>query len=191
MWNTTIWADNQIYTSITSRILVTTDEDECPAEEQPFPPTIKIIQRLIPLWEHSFHDWAQILCRGLYGRPYFLDDRELRWANPTMRNPLPQPLRAVLTYLRALFSSTNPDQWDKLKRDIKSTPLWDLPIAQRWRQILEEDWTTIPITPSPLALDRATRQQSITSALTGKPHTPAGGQLATPAKITLHFPSPR
>ena len=32
-------------------------------------------------------------------RPYFRDDKELQWANLTMRNPLPQPLRAALTYI--------------------------------------------------------------------------------------------
>mgnify|MGYP006219193183 CR=1 FL=1 len=28
-----------------------------------------------------------------------------------------------------------------MKRTIKTTPLWDLPIAMRWRHILDEDWT--------------------------------------------------
>ena len=51
--------------------------------------------------------------------------------------------------------------------------------------------TTIPNTPSPLALDRATRQQSITSAFTGTTRNPNEGHMAPPAKITLHFPTPR
>ena len=55
-----------------------TDEDGCPAEEQPFPPTTKILRRLAPLWEHSLHDWAQHLGRGLDGRPYFVDGMELQ-----------------------------------------------------------------------------------------------------------------
>ena len=109
-----------------------------------------------------------------------------------MRNPLPQPLRTALTYLRALLSSSRtPEHWDKLKQDINSTTLWDLPIAQRWRQILEEDWTSIPSTPSPMALDRATRQQSIISTFNGTTRTPNEGHMAQPAKITLYFPTPR
>jgi hypothetical protein len=108
-----------------------------------------------------------------------------------MRNPLPQPLRTALTYLRALLSSRTPKHWDKLKRDINSTPPWDLPIAQRWRQILEEEWTSIPNTPPPIALDRATRHQSITSAFNGTTRTPNERHKVQPAEITLHFPTPR
>jgi len=108
MGDTTIWAGNHISAFIAARSLITMDEDGCPTEDQPFSPTTEILRRLVPLWEHSFHDWAQILGRGLDGRPYFLDDRELHWANPTMRTTLPQPIRSALTYLRALFFSTDP-----------------------------------------------------------------------------------
>jgi len=65
------------------------DADGCLEEEQPFPPINKILQRLAPLWEHSVHDWAQMVGRGPDGRLYFLDDKELKWANPTMRTPFP------------------------------------------------------------------------------------------------------
>ena len=91
---------------------------------------------------------------------------------------------------RMLLSSTDPAQWAKLKRNIMTTPLWDLPIAPRWRQILEEGWTTIPATPSPLTLAQATRQQSIMSARTRLPRDPTEGQAGHPPKIMLHFPSP-
>jgi len=107
-----------------------------------------------------------------------------------MRSPLPQSLQVALTYLRSLLSSTNPEHRANLKRDINSTPLWDLPIAQGWKQILAEDWMSIPNTPSPLALDRATRPQSRTSALNSKTRTPNEGQQVHRAKITLHFPTP-
>ena len=46
--DTTTWAGNQISTSITSKIPITTDTDGCPTEDQPFPPTTKILQRLVP-----------------------------------------------------------------------------------------------------------------------------------------------
>jgi len=57
MGGTTVWVGNQISTSITSKNPIITDEDECPVEEQTFPPATKILQHLVPLWEHSFHDW--------------------------------------------------------------------------------------------------------------------------------------
>jgi hypothetical protein len=113
-----IWSGNQIATTITSRIPITTDEDGCPREDQPFPQATTILYKLAPLWEHSIHEWAQILGRGPDGRPYFLDDRELRWANPTMRSPIPQSLATALTYLRALLASTDPITWEQLKRSI-------------------------------------------------------------------------
>ena len=84
------------------------DEDDCSEEEQIIPPQTKILQRLVPLWEHSVLEWAQILGRGPDGRLYFLDDRELQRANPAMRTTFPQPLLAALAYLRALLSSTDP-----------------------------------------------------------------------------------
>ena len=86
-----IWSGNQISHSITARIPTITDEDGCPAEEQPFPTIINILQKLVPLWEHSIHTWAQILGRGPDGRPYFLDDRELQWANHTLSTPHQRP----------------------------------------------------------------------------------------------------
>jgi len=73
------------------------DADGCPAEDQPFPPTIRILQRLVLLWEHLIREWAQILGRAPDGRPYFLDDKELQWANPTMRTHTP-PTSATLGY---------------------------------------------------------------------------------------------
>jgi len=108
-----------------------------------------------------------------------------------MQTPFPQPLLAALTYQRAPLSSTDPTQWEKLKRGIKTTPLWDLPTAPKWKQILDADWTIIPDTPSPLAMDRATRQQLITSALIRHPRDPIDGHAGHPPKLTLHFSSPR
>jgi len=94
----------------------------------------------------------------------FLDDRELQWANLTIKMPLPQPLSTAPTNLRALLFSKDIEQWAKLKLKISTSPLYDLPIAPRWRHILEADWSLRPDTPSPLALDRATLQHSLKSA---------------------------
>ncbi len=59
------------------------------------------------------------------------------------------------------------------------------------RHILNEDWTTIPDTPSALALDRATRQHSIKSVLTLPPRDTAWTNAVLLPKLTLHCPSPR
>jgi hypothetical protein len=169
MRTTEIWSSNHISASITARNPIIMDEDGCPAEEQPFPSTTKVLQKLIAFWEHFIHEWAQIIGRGPDGCPYFLDDKVLQWANPNLGTPLPQTLLAALTYLRALLASTDPSHSKKLKRSIKTIPLWDLPNAPRWRLIQNEDCTTIPDIPSPLTLDRATRQHSIQSVLTRHP----------------------
>jgi len=82
-------------------------------------------------------------------------------------------------------------QWAKLKLKIKSAPLWDLPIAPRWQHILKDDCTLIPDTPSPLALDRATLQQYLTSAILKQTSAPTEGTSGPPPELILHFPSPR
>ena len=134
-----IWTGNQIASSITSKMIpIPMDEYGCPTEEQPFSPPTNTLHRLALLWEHKIHEWGQILGRGRDGRPYFLDDRELHWANPTMKTPLPIPLTSALTYLRSLLSSTDIEPWAKLKRKIKISFLWNLPIAPRWRRIQED-----------------------------------------------------
>ncbi len=106
--DTEIWFGNQISTSLTARIPIKMDEDGCPTKDQPFSQPTKTHHKLVPVWEHSIHDWGQLLGRGPNGRPYFLDDRELQWANPTLPSPLPQPIRKALAYLRALMVSTDP-----------------------------------------------------------------------------------
>jgi hypothetical protein len=72
-----IWSGNLISTSISTRIPVHLDEDGCPLEAQPFPQPTRLLRQLAPLWEHGFHNWSQIICRGPDGRPYFIDEREL------------------------------------------------------------------------------------------------------------------
>ena len=73
-----IWSGIQISASSIATITIIMDEDGCPEEKQPFPPQNKILQRLVPLWEHSVLDWAHILWRGADGRLYFLDDKEFQ-----------------------------------------------------------------------------------------------------------------
>ena len=77
-------------------------------EVQPFPRTTFLLRKLAPLWEHGIHNCSRILCRGPNGRPYFLEELELQWANPAMLFPLPEALTGALTYLRIILSSKDP-----------------------------------------------------------------------------------
>jgi hypothetical protein len=74
---------------------------------QSFPQATRLLGELAPLWEYEIHNWSQILCRGSNGHPYFLKERELQWANPSMQFPLPEVVTQALTYLRVLLSSTD------------------------------------------------------------------------------------
>ena len=47
--DTDIWTCNQIAASLAAKIPITMDEDGCPETDQPFPQSIKILQRLVPL----------------------------------------------------------------------------------------------------------------------------------------------
>ncbi len=87
-----IWSSNQISTSSAARIPIDLDEDGCPCDTQPFPQATHLLGKLAPLWEYGIHNWSQILCRGPDGHPYFLDEREFQWANPSLQFPLPPVL---------------------------------------------------------------------------------------------------
>jgi len=67
---------NQISTSLSTRIPIQTDEDECPLKIQQFSQPTLIMQKLVPLSEKRFPQLSQILGRPPYGRSYFLEDRE-------------------------------------------------------------------------------------------------------------------
>ncbi len=75
---------------------------------QDFPASASILTNLTPLWDHGILEWNQIIGSEPSGRPYFLDDRELQWANPSMDSPLPKDLTLALIYLRTPLSSKNP-----------------------------------------------------------------------------------
>jgi hypothetical protein len=102
-----IWSGNQISSSISTLIPIHPDEDGCPLKTQPFSEAAFILRKLSSLWDHGVHNWTQILGRALTGRPYFLDDRELQWANLSIGLPLSPKLKHALKYLRTLLSSKN------------------------------------------------------------------------------------
>ena len=116
---------------------------------------------------------------------------ELQWVNPTMKMPLPQPLTTALTYLGALLTSTDHMHWAELKRKINTSPLWDLPIAPRWWNMLKDDWSLLPNTPSPLALDKATLVYSLTSAALNQARAPMADTAEEQPKVVLHLPTLR
>jgi len=134
---------------------------------------------------------GQILGRATNGRPYFLDDRELQWANPSMDFPLPQDLTHALKHLRTLLSSKSPEKWRLLKPKISGPQAIDLSIAPRWRDIFTSAWGSLPDRPSPLAVSGASRQPTITEAMGNIP--PPTSQLTDMActRIVLHLKTRR
>ena len=115
-----IWSGNQISTSISSKILIHLDEDGCPLEVQPFTLATFLLRKLAPLWEHGIHKWSQILCRGPDGRPYFMEERELQWANPSIKFPLLKVLTRTLAYFRVLLSSKDPTHGSHCARNLRT-----------------------------------------------------------------------
>jgi len=147
-----IWSSNQISNSISSRIPIPLDEDGCPLSAHPFPQGTCLLRRLAPLWEHGIHNWSRILRRGPDGRPYFLEERQLQWANPSMQFPLPEALTQALKYLRVLLSSKDPAHWLSLCQKLTWPQGLDYSIAPRWRTMMDPDWSSLPDRPSPLAV---------------------------------------
>ena len=103
----------------------------------PFPPYTIHLTKLAPLWEYGIHNWTQILGCAPHCRLYFLDERELQWANPTMVFPFPQALTHVLKYLRAMFSSTDEAHRRHLAKNISAPIIEDYHIAPRWWGMME------------------------------------------------------
>ncbi len=128
-----IWSGNRISTSIATRIPIDLDEEGCPSEIQSFPQAPHLLGKLAPLWKYGMHNWSQVLCRGPDGHPYFFDERELQWANPTMQFPLPEVLTHALRYLRILPSSTDQAQWISLRqknsRCLRGSPTLSPPVG--------------------------------------------------------------
>jgi hypothetical protein len=182
-----IWSGNNISTSISSLIPIHLDEDGCPLKLQPFPDTTSILKKLTALWDNGILEWSQILGRDPNGRPYFLDDRELMWANPTLRFPITQKLAQSLKYLRALLSSTGWEDWCIKKLKLAGPEGIDPSIAPRWRTIFQSAWVTLPDKPTPLTLSRASRQPTIEEALRNVPPAPAQSTTGAGTRIALHF----
>ena len=101
--------------------------------------------------------------------------------------PLPQALTQALHYLRVLLSSTYADSWRRLKSIILTLNDHDLPIAPRWRRILDPDWGTLPDKPCPLILARVTRQPTIVEAFRHTPPPQPHKTGDTTPRLEMHF----
>jgi len=184
-----IWSGNQISLSVSSRIPIHLDEDGCSLEVQPFPQATHLLLKLAPLWELGIYNLSQILCHGPNGRPYFLEERELQWAKPSLHFPLlSESLTQALKYLRVILSSTDPAHWQSLCQRLTWPQGLDYSIAPRWRTILNPDWDSLPERPSPLVVDRATKQLSIERSLSQRDTTRAATRDSQHPRIMLNFP---
>jgi hypothetical protein len=114
----------------------------------------------------------------------------LQWANPFLQFPLPKALPQALKYLRTLLSSTvtDPDHWLSLCHKLTWPQGLEYSIAPRWRTMMDPDWGSLPDRPSPLAVDRATKQLSIERALEKRAVTRADANTIHSARIVLNFP---
>ena len=100
---------------------------------QTLPEPTFIKKKLTPLWDHGVHEWSQLIGRAHNGRPYFLDERELQWVNPSMVFPMPRKLAHKLKYMRTLLSSKSSEDWRLLKPRISGPEAIDFSIAPLWR----------------------------------------------------------
>jgi hypothetical protein len=158
---------------------------------QDFPTAASILKHLTPLWDHGILDWNLIIGREPSGRPYFLDDRELQWTNPSLNFPLQKDIARALKYLRTLLSSKDPEDWRRLKSKISGPESFTLSIAPRWRAIFTTNWDNIPERPSPLAVSNASRQPTIAEAMGNIPPPPSRSTRREGPRIVLHLKTKR
>jgi hypothetical protein len=72
-----------------------------------------------------------------------MEERKLRWANPSIKFPLPEALTRALDYLKALLSSKNPTHWLSLCHKLTEPQGLDYSIAPRSRTIMGQDWGSL------------------------------------------------
>jgi hypothetical protein len=122
-------------------------------------------------------------------RVYFMEERELQWANPSIKFPLPEVLTRALAYLfRILFSSKDPTHWLSLCRKPAQPRGPDYTIAPHWRRTKTgAPSKTNPA--SPLAIDNATKQVSIERSLSQRAAAHANANGANHTRVLLSFPA--
>ena len=93
------------------------------------------------------------------------------------------------THSRPQLSSTDVANWWRLFNKISTPEVVASRIAPRWRNMMELDWGSLPDKPSPLRVERASRQRSVEGALL---HPTRLHQHATTQgghRIALNFPT--
>jgi len=118
-----------------------------------------------------------------------MEERQLQWANPSIKFPLPKMLTRALAYLRVLLSSKDPTHWLLLCQKPTEPQVPESSIAPRWRAIMGQDWGSFPDRPSPLALDNATKQLSIERSLSQRAAAHATANGANRTRILLNYPA--
>jgi hypothetical protein len=58
-----------------------------------------------------------------------MDEREMQWANPSVKFPLPEALTRALAYLRILLSTRDRTQWLSLCKNLTESHGPDYSIA--------------------------------------------------------------
>ena len=134
-------------------------------EVQPFPQATYLLRKLVPLWEHGINNSSQNLCRGPNGRPYFMEDSELQWANPSIKFSILEELTRALAYLRVLLSSKDHTHCLSLCQQLSESQGPDYTIVSRWRSMIGQDMGSLLVRLSPLVIDNAAKQLSIERSL--------------------------
>ena len=112
----------------------------------------------------------------------------MQWANPSLQFLLQEALTQALKYLKVLLSSKDPAHWLSLCQKLTWPQGLDYSIAPRWRTMMDPDRGSLPDRPSPLALDRATKQLSIERSLAQRAVIRADANT-THSAIVLNFPT--
>ena len=105
--------------------------------------------------------------------------------------PLPQDLNHALKYLRTLLLSKSPEDKRLIKTKISYPQTTDLSIAPRWRDIFTPAWDNLPNGPSPFAVNRASRQPTITEVMGNVPPYTSQSTDWADTRIVLHFKTKR
>jgi hypothetical protein len=98
-------------------------------------------------------------------------------------------LTQALAYLRVILSSKDPTRCLSLCQKLTDPQRPDYSIAHRWRTVMGQDWDSLPERPTPLVVDRATKQHSIERSLEQRAKANAIATCTHRTRILLNFPA--
>ena len=79
--------------------------------------------------------------------------------------------------------------WLLLRQTLTEPHVLEYSIAPRWRNLMGQDWSSLPDRPSPLAVDNASKQLSIESSLSKRATALAEVNSTHRTRILLNFPA--